>query len=162
MCRHHARLAGHRESTGWDFGQVDQGTTNDYLITTPLQAGNIFTATLTWFRDRQHGRHHELHRRKLTTTWIWNCGARSAALPTKLISASNSLYNNTEHFTFAIPATGQYMLRVRWTEEMFDIVGDLNIEQYGLAWSTTSVPEPAAFLLLLMADAVPAVRSPAC
>ena len=72
-------------------------------------------------------------------------------MPQNLISASNSRYNNTEHFNFAIPTTGEYLLRVRWTEEMFDNVGDLNIEQYGLAWSAASVPEPAALVLLLMA-----------
>ena len=43
---------GNVSSLGWDFGQVGQGVTNDYLITAPLQTGKMFTATLTWFRDR--------------------------------------------------------------------------------------------------------------
>jgi hypothetical protein len=141
---------GNVNSLGWDFGQAGQGVTNDYLITAPLKTGQVFTATLTWFRDRLLSG---------TTSFtdasydnldleLWNT---LSGAPLNLISASNSRYNNTEHFSFAIPATGQYMLRVRWTEEMFDFVGDLNIEQYGLAWSTTSVPEPTAFALLLLA-----------
>jgi hypothetical protein len=41
-------------------------------------------------------------------------------------------------------------VRVRWTGELFDNVNDLNIEQYGLAWSGTSaVPEPTVTLLLV-------------
>ena len=82
-----------------------------------------------------------------------NCGARLAACAQDLISASNSRYNNTEHFNFIIPTTGEYMLRVRWIEELFDLAGDVNIEQYGLAWST-SVPEPAAALLAALGSAL--------
>ena len=140
---------GNVSKLGWDYGQVNEGTTNDYLITAPLSVGDTFTATLTWFRDRlmagttsyTDGSYDNLDLE------MWSA---VGGVATNLISASNSRYNNTEHFTFAIPSAGQYMLRVRWTEEMFDFVGDLNVEQYGLAWSTTSVPEPAAFLLLLM------------
>ncbi len=134
-------------STGWDFGQVNQGTANDYLFAS-LNTGDTFTATLTWFRDRftigstsyQDGSFDNLDLE------LWSAAGGVAA---NLISASNSRYNNTEHFTFAIPNAGEYMLRVRWTEEMFDFIGDLNFEQYGLAWSTTAVPEPAALVLAL-------------
>jgi hypothetical protein len=140
---------GNVSQLGWDFGQANQGTTNDYLITTPFGVGDTFTATLTWFRDRftigstsyQDGSYDNLDLE------LWSA---VGGLATNLISASNSRYNNTEHFTFAIPSAGQYMLRVRWTEEMFDFVGDLNVEQYGLAWSTTAVPEPAALVLILL------------
>jgi hypothetical protein len=134
---------------GWDFGTVAQGVTNDYLINTPLLAGSNFTATLTWFRDRL-----ELGTTNFTDASYDNLDLElwsdTAGIPTNLISASNSLYNNTEHFSFNIPATGQYSVRVRWTSELFDNVSDLNIEQYGLAWSGTSaVPEPTVMLLLL-------------
>lgn len=131
---------------GWDFGQVAQGITNDYLINSVLEAGSSFTATLTWFRDRQ----------TFSTTGFYDNSydnldlelwSAVAGLPVNLISASDSRYNNTEHFRFAIPTTGQYLLRVRWTEELFDNIGDLNIEQYGLAWAT-SVPEPGTLVLL--------------
>ena len=49
------------------------------------------------------------------------------------------------------------MLRVRWTEEMFDIAGTPNVDLYGLAWSTIAVPEPSAVLML--AICLPAVLS---
>jgi hypothetical protein len=45
------------------------------------------------------------------------------------------LYNESEHFSFALPFTVKYALRVRWFREIFDTVGDANQEFYGLAWS---------------------------
>jgi hypothetical protein len=138
-------------SNGWDFGQAGQGTTNDYLIANPIQAGSLFTATLTWFRDRSTvgtTGYAEASFDNLDLE-LWDT---LGGVPQNLVSASNSRYNNTEHFNFNVAATGQYMLRVRWTEEMFDLVGDLNIEQYGLAWSATAaVPEPTTLLLVTLA-----------
>jgi hypothetical protein len=134
---------------GWDFGQVAQNVPNDYLINTSLVAGSNFTATLDWFRDRTAPG---------GATWtddsfdnldleLWS---DVAGVPTTLISTSKSLYNDVEHFSFAIPTTGQYTLRVVWVNEWFDNIGDLNIEQYGLAWANTpNVPEPATIVLLL-------------
>ena len=113
------------------------------MIGNSLQAGAIFTATLTWFRDRE----------TIGTTAFLDASfdnldlelwSEIGGVAQDLISASNSRYNNTEHFQFAIPTSGDYMIRVRWVEELFDTVGDANFDQYGLAWSTatTNVPEP--------------------
>jgi hypothetical protein len=133
--------------TGWDFGQVAQGVTNDYSIANPLAANSRFTATLDWYRDRQTvgttGYNDASYDNLDLELW-----SAAAGVAVNLISASNSQYNNAEHFSFLIPSTGEYLLRVRWVSELFDTVGDLNIEQYGLAWSTTAVPEPGTLLLL--------------
>jgi hypothetical protein len=136
------------QHVGWDFGEVVEGLTNDYLLGGPLQAGSAFTATLSWFRDRVSAG---------TTNFtdvsydnldleLWDVVGGSAA---SLIAESKSRFNNAEHFRFAIPSTGEYMLRVRWTEELFDTVGDLNAEQYGLAWFV-AVPEPGTLAMLAM------------
>ncbi len=133
-------------ATGWDFGQVAEGLPNDYLINSALSAGTTFTATLTWFRDRRTNgatNYTDASFDNLDLE-LWSA---VAGVATNLISTSDSRYNNTEHFTFGIPTTGDYLLRVRWTEEMFDTVGRANAEQYGLAWAT-AVPEPATILLL--------------
>lgn len=135
---------------GWDFGQVAENVPNDYLINNLLQVGTTFTATLDWFRNRTS---------PSGATWndisyanldleLWR---DVAGVPTTLISTSKSLYNDTEHFSFALPATGQYTIRVLWNGEWFDTANDVNIEQYGLAWSGTaaSVPEPATIVLLI-------------
>jgi hypothetical protein len=134
---------------GWDFGEVAQGTTNDYLINGVLQAGSPITATLTWFRDRSTVGETQFADNSFDDLdlELWSA---SGGAPLGLVSQSSSRYNNTEHFTFNIPATGEYMLRVRWTDELFDVVSDANAEHYGLAWAA-NVPEPATVFMLAMA-----------
>jgi hypothetical protein len=136
--------------TGWDYGQVAQNVPNDYLINSPLLIGSTFTATLDWYRDRTSpggASFTDISYDNLDLE-LWS---DVAGVANTLVSTSKSLYNDTEHFSFAIPATGQYTLRVLWNGEWFDTVGDLNIEQYGLAWANTtaSVPEPATLVLLI-------------
>jgi hypothetical protein len=134
---------------GWDFGEVAEGFTNDYLIDEPLPAGSEFNATLTWFRDRGQVGSTNFSDQSYDNLdlELWSA---DAGVPLALVSESRSLYNNSEHFSFAIPKAAEYVLRVRWTGEVFDMVGDLNREQYGLAWSTSLVPEPSSLVLLLM------------
>jgi len=143
-------LLGTVDTLGWDFGLVAQGTTNDYLLDAPLAGGSTFTATLDWFRDRtQVGAtsFSDVSQDNLDLE-LWRA---SGGLATSLISESKSIYNNFEHFSFAIPTTGEYMLRVRWTSELFDTIADVNAEHYGLAWAGTAVPEPTTIALLALA-----------
>jgi hypothetical protein len=142
-------LLGVVNPSGWDFGEVIEGLTNDYLIGGVLEAGATFTSTLTWFRDRTvmditNFRDASYDNLDLE---LWSVLGGS---PLSLISESSSTYNNTEHFHFSIPSTGAYLLRVRWKSELFDMVSDANIEQYGLAWSVAAVPEPGTIGLLLL------------
>jgi hypothetical protein len=145
------------KTLGWDFGKVVQGTTNDYVIDNALQAGAVFTATLTWFRDRNTVGASAFLDASFDNLdlELWS---EVGGVAQNLISASDSRYNNTEHFQFAIPTSGDYMLRVRWVEELFDNVGDANVDQYGLAWSTTAtnVPEPTSLVLAVIGIAASA------
>jgi hypothetical protein len=132
---------------GWDFGQVVSGTTNDYFFSSQLLGGSTFTATLTWFRDRHVDGANNVFDDSYDNLdlELWKV---VAGVPTTLISDSASLYNNDEHFSFPLPGTANYALRVRWTSELFDLVGDANQELYGLAWSAVPVPEPATVALM--------------
>jgi hypothetical protein len=141
---------------GWDFGQVVSGTTNDYFFDTPLGGGSTFTATLTWFRDRRIDAGNNVFDDSYDdlNLELWSV---VDGTPTSLISESSSLYNESEHFSFALTASGDYALRVRWFKEVFDRVGDADQESYGLAWSTgialaaVAIPEPASLILLALA-----------
>ena len=135
--------------SGWDLGTVNEGTTNDYFISQPLENGSTFNATLTWYRDRA-----QLGSSSFTEQSYDNLDLElwtaTAGLATDLISTSSSLYNNSEHFSFEIPETDHYVLRVRWTEEIFDLVSSPNLETYGLAWSGVAIPEPHSMLMALI------------
>jgi hypothetical protein len=138
------------DTIGWDFGQVVQGTTNDYLLAQPLAGGSTFTATLDWFRDRATSgvaSFIDVSFDNLDLE-LWRAVGGLASV---LVTESSSVYNNSEHFSFAIPTSGDYMLRVRWTGEVFDPAGDVNSELYGLAWAGLAVPEPTTLALLALA-----------
>lgn len=134
---------------GWDFGLVAQGTDNDYLIGPILPAGSRINATLDWFRDRiivSQTSYNDVSYDNLDLQ-LWEA---IGGVATNLIAESKSLYNNAEHFSFLLPRTSQYLLRVQWTSELFDFIGDTNSEHYGLAWFV-AVPEPGTLALLLVA-----------
>ena len=124
------------------------GTTNDYLLDRPSCGGSTFTATLDWFRNRQTVSTVSFQDSSFDNLdlELWSTAAGS---PHALISESKSHYNNVEHFSFAIPTTGEYMLRVRLTGEIFDLQSQANADAYGLAWAGVAVPEPTAMTLLL-------------
>ena len=144
---------------GWDFGQVASGVTNDYFFSNGLAGGTTLTATLTWFRDRQLFANNSISDLSYDDLdlELWRV---VAGTPTALISESFSPFNNSEHFSFTVPASGDYALRVRWWGEVFDVASDANQEFYGLAWSGTAVPEPATAAMILFAAvlAIPAAR----
>ena len=139
------------EATGWDFGAVAEGITTDYVIEPLLKAGSTFTATLTWFRDRRMfdtGNGFEFIDDNYSdlNLEVWSV---TGGTPDMLISESIAPFTSTEHLSFALPETGNYMLRVRWFREWFDIgEQDPNEVLFGLAWSGVAIPEPTTFVLL--------------
>src|SRR5262249_17712367 len=96
---------------GWDFGQGVSGTTNNYYFNSPLDGGWTFTATLTWFRDRRINASNTVFDDSYDdlNLELWNV---VDGTPTSLVSESSSLYNESEHFSFTLPSTGDYALRV--------------------------------------------------
>ena len=128
------------EATGWDYGVVTEGGSQEFLISGTLTSDLTLAATLCWFRDRQ------VDIAAMTSTdagladldlEIWD-----ATFTTRL-AASESIYNDVEHLFWDIPADGQYGLRVTYPQQVFGTSGP---EPYGLAWM--AVPEPATVLLL--------------
>jgi hypothetical protein len=150
-------LQGVVAASGWDYGFASRGTSNDYLIASPLAADSTLTTTLSWMRIRDWesatGDLYEIAQADLNLS-VWALGENDAF--TSLVARSASLYNTVEHLSFAIPAAGRYGLRVEYTANTFDnttggIWGTAGFEQdYGLAWVgvPVPVPEPATCTLV--------------
>lgn len=145
------RSGGAVSNIGWDFGTAITGATNDYTIESPLAAGSIFKATLSWFVhnswDRVNDTSDQINFDNLDLQ-VWRT---DNGTPTSLIAQSIGQYNSVEHLFFAIPATGTYMVRVVFTREMYDFAGIADAEDYALAWSSTTIPAPAGLTVLAFA-----------
>jgi hypothetical protein len=142
---------------GWDFGEVDfsgQGT-NTYFIDEMLVADTLFSATLSWFIDRNAGRAAdysgvgEEHLADLNLSIFEYDRDTRSILGT--IAESISVYNVVEHLSFLLPQDGWYGISVSYAGSHWNFTGE-SAEQYGLAWYGTGVPagvipEPSTMLL---------------
>jgi hypothetical protein len=160
-------------ATGWDFGEVGAGGRNDYFLGAPLVGGTTFTATLNWFVNRTYAG--LTNEGVLNTTPILDANGFLIAdpndlgfvnlnlelwrvlggVPTNMVALSSAAYINTQHFFLDIPETGEYLLRVSWAGERYDVNGNIDSQRYGLAWSGTgsavavAAPEPTPVALLV-------------
>jgi hypothetical protein len=129
---------------GWDYANATLGGNTNVVITTPLLGGSEFRATLTWFRDRTYINSSSQSDNGFANLnlQVWN------STYTTLYSESSSLFNEVEHLTFNLPATGTYGLRVAYPGNQF---GALSSEEFGLAWWGIEVPEPSSLVLFMFA-----------
>ena len=134
-------------SLGWDYGSLQIHGHNDYSMHFTLPGTAILDVTLNWFRDVGIPDAPDSQAESLTVEdigmahlylQIWN------AEFTYLFAQSMSLYNVTQQLHFALPADGEYGIRVLYGDQMF---GDAMAEDYGLAWSVEEVPEPGTVTL---------------
>ena len=125
------------DTEGWDFGNVVNGTDNDYYINAELSQGSTFAATLSWFRDRSSSGPtvYDNGQSDLDLVFFDATGGTFAGE----VSRSISDYNIVEHLYFTVPSTGYYGVRVKFDGVLF---GSQTSEQYGLAW--WGGPEPVA------------------
>src|SRR5262249_9049586 len=135
----------------------------DYIISTPLHAGDKFTATLDWFipvyfnaagtvDDNDDFSDADLHNMYFDQLGLQVWQVQDGVLTTE-IADSHSPYNNVDHVWFDIPADGNYAVRVSFLGVTYDMLGTSPMEDdYGLAWSVTPAPEPASLSVLLMAS----------
>ncbi len=145
-------------STGWDFGQVSEGSPNWYNLGA-ADAGKRLTATLAWFVNRSYAPFQVDVQFANLDLEVWTLDG--AGSPASLIAQSSSIYNNVEHLHFDLPYSSDYALRVLWAGEVYEMLTTANSEWYGLAWRIESpipVPEPAAAWLAAVALSVVMAR----
>ncbi len=135
-------------SIGWDENSLGNGQYIDYTIDANLIAGTSLTATLTWFRhvDRiDHG----LFGIDASDTFFVSQPVSNLDLQIlrngTLLAESTSAVDNVEHLHWNVDELAQYTLRVRGT----NVYG--RTEAFALAWYGAAVPEPASWLLGLVA-----------
>ena len=146
---------------GWDFARVTAATPNNYFIDTPLTKGDMLTATLTWFIHQHFNTDaiadpdtDEFSEDDLHATYFDQLGLQVWRVVggqlTTLIADSTSPYNNTGHLHFAIPEDGNYAIRVAWVDVTYNIGSSSpGADDYALAWSVVTIPEPATLSLFL-------------
>ena len=136
---------------------MGEASFNDYFFSSSLLGGSTFTATMNWFVGRAFGGVTfegdiflaDQHFIDLDLEF-WQL---VNGVPTTMIARSTADYINTEHFQITLPTTANYMLRVNWVGERYNL-DEINEQQYGLAWFGTAfsdggaVPEPGTLAFL--------------
>lgn len=138
-------------ASGWDFATVEKNQTNEYVFSNPFDTAVELTISLNWFAGSSFddgtgvGQNLSFADLNLQVWQVVNGGL------TTLVAESDSIYNNTEFLRVDLLA-GTYALRVTFNGLVYETVpNSVTGEEYGLAWSSQAVPEPASVFLLLIA-----------
>lgn len=137
--------------SGWDRGSVTLGNSNAYVIDlTGVTSPSELTVSLNWFVSDTfnsidgtvaYGSFADLDLE------IWSVSFD--ANPATLLAASRTLYNTSEFLRIGITPGTLFDLRVRFAGVVYDFdASSVGGVVYGLAWATTSIPEPASFATL--------------
>lgn len=151
-------------SIGWTYGHVNQGSPTDYGLAEPFTAGQTLTATLTWFvhatLDDSAGPDAAVANDTRFDNLFLQVWQLVNGQPALEVASSESIYNNVQHLSFDVPSDGEYVLRVLWAGQQYDLEthapGEVLGEDYALAWSNVLVPEPGGvgFVLITVAAAL--------
>jgi hypothetical protein len=138
------------QPSGWDFGSVTLGGTNDYFIDlSGVIEPSELAVSLNWFVDDSfdiatgetlYGSFADLD----LEIWSVSLGDN----PTTVLAACRTPYNNTEFLRFPIAPGGRYALRVRFDQYVYNLDLADNDVGYGLSWATSPIPEPASFTFI--------------
>ncbi|MCH8513605.1 MAG: S8 family serine peptidase [Kiritimatiellae bacterium] len=137
---------------GWDYGFAGLGMQNDYILYKNVPSDTPLTVTLAWMRARdwevETDTLYEIAQANLDLS-VWLLDEQGQF--DMLIAQSASIYNNVEHLHLVLPQSGQYGLRVTYTDNVFDNSGwwgSTGFEQdYGLSWDLVAAPEPGVWFM---------------
>ncbi len=152
-------LGGEILSTGWDFGEVGFGLTNDYLFDNPFATEVELTASLNWFAGRSFDDETDLGANLSFSDLNLQVWQYIDGMPAALVAESVSTYNNTEYLRITLTTPGLYGLSIIFEQLIFDLTpSGVTSETYGLAWQAKTVPEPSTLLLVLFVGFLLMVR----
>jgi hypothetical protein len=135
---------------GWDAATIGLGQSFEYVFSSSFNQAVTLTVALNWFSVREFN--------NLTDTAadlafsnldleVWSVDGAGQFV--SKIGDSMSTYNNTEMLRFDWLSAGRYGFKVNFENKVFDTTDAVNSEYFGLAWSTTAVPEPGSALMVL-------------
>lgn len=140
---------GNVDEQAWDLGTVTDGNFVDYVIKDDVLAGVQFTATLNWFRHISRVDGGTIGELDAGDSFSLESAVDNLDLQVLLdgvlIAESVSTVDNIEHLSFTTATEGEYTIRVQGT----DLFGGSS-EDFGLAWSTSTVPEPGSLVVMTL------------
>ena len=119
---------------GWNYGKIEANLVQDYIINTPLKAESFISITLAWHRKVELNDKNNNQQYDLGENFI-NQGLNNLDLylinnnKEEVVCSSVSEVDSIEHIFCPIPVTGEYKIRVKFTEREND-----PIQSYGIAW----------------------------
>lgn len=122
---------------GWNYGQIQEKTFHDYLIKQPLKADHFISITLAWDRLVELNDLNKNLQYDLGESFV-DRGLNNLDLELitndqqeKIVCSSVSKVDSVEHIFCPIPHTGEYKIRVKFSEKIHN-----PLQSYGLAWNT--------------------------
>ena len=131
---------------GWLLATVDLGKAVEFVINRTFNAQASITVALNWFAvrgfdDINLGEDIAFTNLDLE---VWKLDSNKNFI--ERVGSSQTTYNNTEFLRIPTLSSGQYGIRVLFTDKIYDTTGLNNTETFALAW--TSIPEPNGFILI--------------
>lgn len=137
------------QSAGWAFGTASLGGHNDYQFLNQLLGGQQLSVTLAWMRDRTWNAdiadYVDIAQAELDLMIY-----RITSDGEQLVAQSISPVGTVQHLSFLLGDPGTYDIRVGYSTNLFDFSGTYALQDYGLAWSASGVPEPSDWALILL------------
>ncbi len=120
---------------GCNYDKIEENTVHDYVINASLKAKSFISITLTWQRkieldDKNNNQQYDLGEKFINQglnnldLFLINNNSKQ-----EIICSSVSEVDSVEHIFCPIPVTGEYQIRVKFTERENDA-----IQPYGIAW----------------------------
>ncbi len=145
-----AGLGGGAISTkGWDYGQLAEGGANEYRFTDSFEGQVELTISLNWFTGTDFDENDIGQALSFADLNLEVWRLVDGVWATK-VAESISLYNNSEFLRVALDTPGDYAIRVAFLGMIYDLDPSANDTDYAVAWQAETVPEPAAWVLLLV------------
>jgi hypothetical protein len=153
-------LGGNILASGWDFGAVGLGLSNDYLFDNPFADEVELTASLNWFVGRSFDNETDVGANLSFADLNLQVWQYIDGMPSQLIAESITTYNNTEYLRITLTTPGLYGLSVVFEQMIYDLSPEsVTSETYGLAWQAKTVPEPSTLLLVICFGFALVIRS---